>query len=335
MTKPKVYVSRILAEEGLSLLRDDVELNVWQEKELMPRETQMQLFADCDGLLTTTDVNVDEALLEACPAVKVVSNYGVGFDNIDVVTCTAFGVVAGNTPGVLTETTADLAFTLILVAARRAVEMAEWVKQDQWTSTRGVLENLGTDVHHATLGIIGLGRIGSEVARRATGFNMKILYHDLKRNSRFEKELGVVHAGKAELLRQSDFVSLHLPLSEETHHFIGENELKLMKPSAILVNSSRGEVVDQTALLTALENRQIAGAGLDVTDPEPMRANNPLLGLPQVTVLPHIGSATRETRAKMTEMAAQNLILALSGKPMISCINPEAYGKGRSADVFE
>jgi glyoxylate reductase len=334
MTKPKVYVSRILAEEGLSLLRDAAELNVWQEKELMPRETQLQLFADCDGLLTTIDIKVDEALLEACPAVKVVSNYGVGYDNIDVNACTAFGVVAGNTPGVLTETTADLAFTLILVAARRVVEMAEWVKQDQWTPTRGVLENLGTDVHHATLGIIGLGRIGSEVARRAAGFNMKILYHDLNRNSRVEKELGAVYAEKAELLRQSDFVSLHLPLSEETHHFMGENELKLMKPSAILVNSSRGQVVDQTALLNALENRQIAGAGLDVADPEPMRANNPLLGLPQVTVLPHIGSATRETRAKMTEVAAQNLILALNGKPMISCINPEAYGKGRNAGVF-
>jgi glyoxylate reductase len=326
-------VSRILPEEGLSVLRDVVELNLWQEKELMPREKQLQLFSDCDGLLTTLNIKVDEELLEACPAVKVVSNYGVGFDNIDVATCTSYGVIAGNTPGVLSETTADLAFTLILAAARRVVEMAEWVKQDQWTPTRGPLDNLGTDVHHATLGIIGLGRIGREVARRATGFNMKILYHDLNRDSQVEKGLGVVYAGKEELLRQSDFVSLHLPLSDETRHFIGENELKLMKLSAILVNTSRGQIVDQRALWTALENGQIAGAGLDVTDPEPMRANDPLLGLPQVTVLPHIGSATRETRAKMAEMAAQNLILALNGKPMISCINPEAYGKGRNADI--
>jgi glyoxylate reductase len=323
-----------MAEEGLNLLRDAVELNVWQEEELMPRETQLQLFADCDGLLTTIDVNVDQALLEACPSVKVVSNHAVGFDNIDVDTCTAFGVIAGNTPGVLTETTADLAFTLILAAARRVVEMTDWVKQDLWTPTRGLMEGLGTDVHHATLGIIGLGRIGSEVARRATGFNMKILYHDLNRNSRLEKELGVVYAGKEEVLRQSDFVSLHLPLSTETYRCIGENELKMMKPSAILVNSSRGQVVDQGALLTALENGQIAGAGLDVADPEPVRANDPLLGLPQVTVLPHIGSATRETRIKMGELAAQNLILALNGKPMISCINSEAYGEGRSAQLF-
>jgi glyoxylate reductase len=155
-----------MAEEGLNLLRDAVELNVWQEEELMPRETQLQLFADCDGLLTTIDVNVDQALLEACPSVKVVSNHAVGFDNIDVDTCTAFGVIAGNTPGVLTETTADLAFTLILAAARRVVEMTDWVKQDLWTPTRGLMEGLGTDVHHATLGIIGLGRIGSEVAHR-------------------------------------------------------------------------------------------------------------------------------------------------------------------------
>jgi glyoxylate reductase len=334
MTKPKVYVSRILPEEGLSFLRDVVELNVWQEKELMPRETQLQLFSDCDGLLTTTDVKVDEELLEACPTIKVVSNYAVGFDNIDVATCTAFGVIVGNTPDVLTETTADLAFTLILVAARRVVEMAEWVKQDQWTPTRGLLENLGTDVHHATLGIIGMGRIGREVARRATGFNMKILYHDLNRDTQVEKELGVVYAGKEELLRQSDFVSLHLPLSTETYYYIGENELKLMKPSAILVNTARGQIVDQTALLTALKNGQIAGAGLDVTDPEPMRGNDPLLCLPQVTVLPHIGSGTRGTRAKMAEMASQNLILALNGKPMISCINPEACGKGRNADIY-
>jgi glyoxylate reductase len=334
MSKPKVYVSRILSEEGISLLRDAADLNVWEEKELMPRENQLQQFADCDGLLTTIDIKVDEALLEACPAVKVVSNYGVGYDNIDVGACTGFGVVAGNTPGVLTETTADLAFTLILAAARRVVEMAQWVKQDQWKPTRGPLENLGTDVHHATLGIIGLGRIGSEVARRAAGFNMKILYHDLNRSSRVEKEFGVEYVEKTELLRQSDFVSLHLPLSEDTHHFMGENELKLMKPSAILVNSSRGQVVDQAALLAALESGQIAGAGLDVTDPEPVRANDPLLGLPQVTVLPHIGSATRETRGKMTELAAQNLILALSGKPMISCINPEACGTGRSSNLF-
>jgi len=333
MSMPKVYVSRVVAEEGLNLLREVTELNVWQEKELMPRETQLQLFADCDGLLTTTDIAVDAELLEACPAVKVVSNQAVGFDNVDVAACTARGVPVGNTPDVLTETTADLAFALILAAARRLAEMVEWVKQDRWTPERGMLENLGKDVHHATLGIIGMGRIGREVARRAGGFNMTVLYHDLKRDPQAEQQFGARYTDKETLLSQSDFVSLHLPLSTETRHYIGQNELKLMKPSSMLINSARGQIVDQAALLDALKNGRIAGAGLDVTDPEPIRSNSPLLALPQVTVLPHIGSATRETRAKMAERAARNLIRALNGQPMISCINPEAFGKGRSARI--
>ena len=333
MSKPKVYVSRVISAEGLDLLREVTELNVWQEKELMPRETQLRLFADCDGLLTTTDIAVNAELLEACPTVKVVSNQAVGFDNVDVDACTARGVPVGNTPDVLTETTADLAFALILASARRLAEMVEWVKQDHWTPERGMLENLGTDVHHATLGIIGLGRIGREVARRAGGFNMTLLYHDFKRDKLAELQFGARYVDKETLLSQSDFVSLHLPLSTETHHYIGSDELKLMKPSAMLINSARGQIVDQTALLDALKNGRIAGAGLDVTDPEPIRSNNPLLALPQVTVLPHIGSATRKTRAKMAERAAQNLIKALHGQPMISCINPEAFGKGRSASL--
>jgi glyoxylate reductase len=335
MSTPKVYVSREIAEEGLNLLREATELNVWQEKELMPRETQLQLFADCDGLLTTTDIAVDAQLLEACPTVKVVSNQAVGFDNVDVDACTARGVPVGNTPDVLTETTADLAFALILASARRLAEMVEWVKQNRWTPERGMLENLGTDVHHATLGIIGLGRIGREVARRAAGFNMTVLYHDLKRDKLSELKFGARYVDKETLLNQSDFVSLHLPLSTETHHYIGSNELKLMKPSAMLINSARGQIVDQAALLEALNNGRIAGAGLDVTDPEPIRSNSPLLALPQVTVLPHIGSATRKTRTKMAEVAAQNLIYALNGRPMVSCINPESIGHGRSAALIK
>ncbi len=335
MSKPKVYVSRVISMEGLDLLREVTDLKVWQKKELMPRETQFQLFADCDGLLTTSDIAVDAQLLEACPTVKVVSNQAVGFDNVDIGACTAAGVPVGNTPDVLTETTADLAFTLILASARRLAEMVEWVKQDHWMSERGMLENLGTDVHHATLGIIGLGRIGREVARRAGGFNMTVLYHDLKRDKLAELQFGARYVDKETLLGQSDFVSLHLPLSTETHHYIGPNELKLMKPSSMLINSARGQIVDQTALLDALQNERIAGAGLDVTDPEPIRGNSPLLNFPQVTVLPHIGSATRETRAKMAERAAQNLIKALNGQPMISCINPEAFGTGRSAQISD
>lgn len=333
MTKPKVYVSRIIADEGLSLLRESCELHVWQEKNLMPRDVQLKLFADCSGLLTTTDIKVDAQLLQACPAVKAISNQAVGYDNIDINACTAAGVPVGNTTDVLTETTADLAFALLLAAARRLAEMVEWIKQDRWTPERGMLENLGTDVHHATLGIIGLGRIGREVARRAAGFNMTILYHDLIRDPQAEQTFDARYVDKETLLSQSDFVSLHLPLSAETLHYIGPNELKLMKPSAMLINSARGQIVDQAALLDTLQNGRIAGAGLDVTDPEPMRHDNPLLALPQVTVLPHIGSATRKTRTRMAQRAAQNLINALNGQPMISCVNPEAFGKGRSASL--
>ncbi len=335
MTKPKVYVSRIMAEEGLKGLREVCDLHIWQEPELMPREMQFKLFADCTGLLATTDIKIDRELLEACPELKVVSNHAVGYDNIDVPVCTEFGVPAGNTPGVLSETTADLAFTLILATARRVLELADWVKQDRWTVNTGLLENLGRDVHHTTLGIVGLGRIGREVARRAAGFNMKVLYHNRKRDEQTEKDFGAVYAGRDEILAQSDILSLHLPLSEETKHFIGARELKLMKPSALLINTARGPVVDQAALYQALKDGEIAGAGLDVTDPEPMRASDPLLTLPQVTVLPHIGSATYTTRIKMAEMAARNLIQALAGRPMVSCINPAAVGKGRSVSLYK
>ncbi len=335
MTKPKIFVTRILAHEGLRELRDVCDLHIWQERELMPRQVQLKLFADCTGLLTTTDIKIDRELLEACPELKVVSNHAVGFDNIDVPTCTEFGVPAGNTPGVLSETTADLAFTLILATARRVLELAGWVKQDHWTVNTGMLDNLGRDVHHTTLGIFGLGRIGREVARRATGFNMKILYHNRHRDEPAEKEFGAVYATRDEILDRSDILSLHLPLSDKTVRYIGKNELKLMKPSAILVNTARGQLVDQTALFNAIKNGELAGAGLDATDPEPMRSTDPLLTLPQVTVMPHIGSATHTTRIKMAEMAGRNLIRALNGQPMLSCLNPESIGKGRSASLYK
>ena len=335
MTKPKVYVSRILAEEGLNELREACDLHIWQEREMMPREVQFQLFADCTGLLSTIDIKIDRELLEACPDLKVVSNHGVGFDNIDVAACTEFGVPAGNTPDVLSAATADLAFTLILATARRVSELADWIKQDRWDINTGLLDNLGRDVHHATLGIIGMGRIGREVARRATGFDMNILYHNRSRDKSAETEFGATYVSRDEVLRRSDFISLHLPLSEQTRHYVGKEELKLMKSSSILINTARGPIVDQAALLDAIKKGELAGAGLDVTDPEPMRGNDPLLTLPQVTVLPHIGSGTHTTRIKMAEMAAQNIIRTLNGQPMLSCLNPVSVGKGRSASLYE
>jgi glyoxylate reductase len=331
--KPKVYVTRTIADSGIDLLRDVADVRVWEKKELMPRQVQLELFAGCDGLLATTDIAINDELLSACPALKAVSNHAVGYDNVDVAACTAAGVPVGNTPGVLSETTADLAFALILATARRITEMADRVKQNHWTPETGLLDNLGVDVHHTTLGIIGMGRIGREVARRATGFNMKILYHNRNRDMQAEKEFGAEYADREALLRRSDFVSIHLPLSDETHHHIAENELKLMKSSAILVNTGRGQLVDQKALLSALKNGEIAGAGLDVTDPEPMRGDDPLLSVPQAIVLPHTGSGTWQTRIKMADLAARNLINALNGEPMVSCINPGAFGKGRHAEL--
>ncbi len=335
MSKPKIYVTRLIAPEGLTELQQVCEMHMWEQKEIMPRDVQFQLFADCKGLLATTDIIVDRELLEACPNLQVVSNHAVGFDNIDVPVCTEFGIPVGNTPGVLSETTADLAFTLILATARRVMEMADRVKKDIWPKKTGMLDNLGTDVHHTTLGIIGMGSIGREVARRAAGFNMTVLYHNRKRDESAEQEFDVMYAEREDILRQSDFISLHLPLSHETEHYIGANEFKLMKRSAIIVNTARGSIVDQAALLEALRNGEIAGAGLDVTDPEPMRGDDPLLVLPQAIVVPHIGSATYQTRIRMSDMAAQNIVRTLCGKPMLSCVNPEAIGKGRSAPLFE
>jgi glyoxylate reductase len=327
MQKPKIYVTRMIPEEGLALLRQTTDMGVWPHKRRMTREEQLQAVRECRGLLATHDVRIDGDFLRECPPLRVVSNFGVGYDNIDVAACTARGVLAGNTPDVLSETTADLAFALIMATARRLVEMAEFVKTDRWQPDIGILDNLGVDIHHATLGIIGLGRIGSQVAKRGVGFNMRVVYHDIHRKQDAEAALGVEPLSKEDLLSQSDFVSLHVPLTAETANFFGPAEFNRMKPTAILINTARGKIVDRNALLTAIETGRIAGAGLDVTDPEPMRADDPLLRFPQVTVLPHIGSATRRTRARMAEVAAHNLINALTGRPMISCLNPEAAGR--------
>jgi len=283
----------------------------------------MREAADCEGLLTMLTDRVDGALLDACPRLRVVSNFAVGYDNIDVAAATERGVLVGNTPGVLTETTADLAFALLLATARRLVEGVEFIQQGQWR-TWGPLDLLGGEVHHATLGILGMGRIGREMAKRARGFDMQILYHNRRRDEAAEADLGVRYVEKAELLQQSDFVSVHVPLSAETRHYLKAEDFAHMKPTAILINTSRGPVVDQAALYEAVRSGQIGGAGLDVTDPEPMLVNDPLLSLPQVIIVPHVGSATRTTRGKMAEISARNLAAALKGEPMLSCVNPQA-----------
>ncbi|HYX11256.1 MAG TPA: D-glycerate dehydrogenase, partial [Candidatus Acidoferrum sp.] len=266
-----------------------------------------------------------EFLDHAGPQLKVVSNYAVGFDNVDVPECTRRGIPVGNTPGVLTETTADLAFALIMAAARRLPEGDRYVRAGKW-KTWGPLLLLGPDVHGATIGIVGFGRIGQAVARRAAGFGMTILYHDVQRASpEVEAEFGAIFLPLEELLPRVDFVSLHVNLTHDTHGLINAEKLSWMKPTAVLVNTSRGPVVNGSDLPAALRSGQIFAAALDVTDPEPIPADDPLLSLDNCLVVPHIASASRATRGKMAEMAAANLLAGVRDERIPTPVNPEVY----------
>ena len=320
--KPKVYVTRKVPEESIAKLQPECEIEVWGGELPVPEDVLVEKVRDIDGLYCLLTDRVDQKLLDAAPHLRVVSNMAVGYDNIDVAACTARGIPVGNTPGVLTETTADLAFALLMAAARRIVEGVDYVRAGRW-KTWGPVLLVGPDVHGATLGIIGLGRIGQAVARRARGFDMRILYHDIYPMPEAEASLGVTFADKDTLLAESDFVTLHVNLTEETYHLIGREELGKMKPTAVLVNASRGGVVDPEALYEALQQGEIACAALDVTEPEPIPEDDPLLDLPNCIVVPHIGSASVATRTKMATMAAENLLAGLRGEPLPNCINPE------------
>ena len=267
--------------------------------------------AEADGLLCLLTDRVNDELLDGCPRLRAVSVYAVGVDNVDLEAATARGIQVGHTPDVLTDTTADLAFALMLAVARGVVSGDDAVRRGDWPPFEPD-GSLGTDVHGAVLGIVGMGRIGAAVARRAEGFGMEVLYSSRSGGVALD-----------ELLRRSDFVSVHVPLSDSTRALIGEPQLELMKPSAILVNTSRGGLVDTDALVRALREGSIAGAGLDVTDPEPLPPDHPLLELPGVVVTPHVGSATRRTRAAMADVAVDNLLAALRGERMPYCANPE------------
>ena len=309
---PRVFVTRRIPEAGLEAVRAVAEVDLWDDELPPPREVLLERVRGVDGLLSLLTDRVDSELLDAAgPGLKVVSNYAVGYDNIDVAACHERGVAVGNTPGVLTETTADLAFALLMAVARRLPESHDFVRQDRW-QTWGPLLLLGVDIHGATLGIVGFGRIGREMARRAQGFGMRTLYHSrTQAPPAVEAELGATFVSLDDLLAQSDFVSLHTALTEETRHLIDADALARMKAGAILINSSRGPVVDQAALADALRSGHLFGAGLDVTDPEPMRADDPLLTLPNCRVVPHIASASVRTRDRMAEKAAANLIAGL------------------------
>jgi glyoxylate reductase len=324
MPKPRVFVTRKIAQEALDMIAAVADMEVWKGELPPPYEILVQKARDIDGLLSLLNDKIDADLIEAAPRLKVISNLAVGYDNIDVAAATDRGIVVGNTPGVLTETTADLTFALLLAAARRIVEADAYTRRAEW-KTWGPMLMLGHDVHHATLGIIGLGRIGIEVAKRAKGFKMQLIYHDQVRRLKEEKELGIRYVPDLQqLLSGADFVTLHVPLTAETHHMISAGEFAVMKRTAVLVNAARGPVIDQKALYQALRSGQIFAAALDVTEVEPIPPDDPLLTLSNVIILPHIGSASVKTRRNMAIMSADNLIAGLRGEPLPYCINPEA-----------
>ncbi len=329
--RPRVFVARRIPDDGLTRVLAETDADLWTDALPPPRDELLRRVRGVDGLLSLLTDRVDDELLDAAgPQLRVVSNFAVGFDNIDVPACTRRGIPVGNTPGVLTETTADFAFALLMAAVRRIPEGHDYVRAGHW-KTWGPMLLLGPDVHHATLGIVGFGRIGKEMAKRAHGFDMTVLVHDAYPPSAEEQAaLGVTAVSQDELFARSDMISLHVNLTPDTRHLIDAVALARMKPTAVLVNTSRGPVVDQVALADALRRGVIAAAALDVTDPEPMAPDDPLLALPNCLVVPHIASATRATRGKMAQMAAANLLAGLRGERLPTPVNPEVYDRSRA-----
>jgi len=329
MMKPKVYVTRKIASEALDMISEVAEMKVWAGELAIPHEALLGQVKDIDGLLCLLNDKVDAVIIDAAPRLKVISNCAVGYDNIDTAEATKRGILVGNTPGVLSETTADFAFALLMAAARRVAEADKYTKSGLWQVAWEPMLLLGQEIHHSTLGIVGLGRIGTEVARRAKGFQMHVLYHTRTRREDVEKELGVEYVTTlSELLSKSDFISLHVPYTEETKGMLGPSEFSMMKPTAIFVNTARGKVVDQIALYKALKSGQIAGAAIDVTELEPLPMDDPLLTLENIIITPHMASASTATRTKIAIMAAANLIAGLQGKMLPNCVNPEAFDRG-------
>jgi glyoxylate reductase len=324
--KPSILISRLLPEEALARARSRAVVDLHQaDKPLGHRELAARLRGK-QGLVCLITDTIDAPLLEACPDLKVVSNVAVGFNNIDVAAATQRGIVVTNTPDVLTETTADFAWTLLMAAARRVVEADRYVRDGRFTQWEYMLL-LGGDIHGKTLGIIGFGRIGRAMARRARGFDMRILYQDaVAADPATERDLGVTRTDTATLLRESDFVSLHTPLLPETKHLINAQSLKTMKKTAYLVNASRGPVVDEAALAQALKEGWIAGAGIDVFEEEPT-VHPGLMGLPNVVLAPHIASGSSDTRVKMANLAVDNCLAVLEGKAALTPVNPEVPAK--------
>jgi lactate dehydrogenase-like 2-hydroxyacid dehydrogenase len=319
----RIVVTRTLPEAAMSLLDDAGTVWVWPEDRPIPREAMLREVADATGLFSMLTDDVDQELLDAAPALRAVSTMAVGTDNIDLAACTERGIPVGHTPDVLTEATADMAFALMLAAARRVREGIRYVIDGHWRRWEPNLL-LGTEVNGTTLGIVGFGRIGSAIGRRALGFNMHIVYTGRRRQADLE-DLGVSYRTFEGLLQESDHVVISCPLTPETRHLFDRDAFRLMKPTATLTNIARGPIVDSRALEWALRSGEITAAALDVTDPEPIPQDDPLLSLPNCLVLPHLGSATDQTREAMAVLAARNLVAGLRGEPLPACANPEAY----------
>ena len=324
MSRPKVFVTRAIPEKGLELIRDDCDVDLWQA-ELPPNRAELlQHVRGVDGLLSLLTDRIDrEVMDEAGAQLKVISNLAVGFDNIDVNAATARKIPVGNTPDVLTDATADFAFALMMAVARRIPEAERYVQDGKW-KTWGPMTLLGVDLNRATLGLVGFGRIGKAMARRATGFDMRVIYYD-PNEPESDAAFKATKVDFETLLKESDFISLHTPLTPDTRQLIGSEAFSKMKPSAVLVNTARGPIVDMEALYQALKGNRLFGAGLDVTDPEPLPLDSPLLTLDNIIIVPHIASASKATREKMSWMAAQNLLAGLKGEPLPNCVNPHVY----------
>ncbi len=327
-TQPKVLVSRNIAPIAVEKLAQVCQVDLNLTPNPLSRSELLTRVKDCQGLVCLLLDKIDDEFLTAAPHVKVVSNVAVGFDNFDLAAATRHGVMLTNTPGVLTDTTADFAFTLLMAAARRVAEADRFVRDGKFTEWKLDLF-LGQDIHHATLGILGLGRIGLGMARRGRGFDMKVIYHDeIRAKPEVEREYGLTFCDRETVLRESDFVSLHVPLLPTTRHLINAQALGMMKKTAILVNTSRGPVVDEGALAEAIEKGQIAGAGLDVYEYEP-KVHPKLMALPNVILAPHIASASVATRTNMALLAVENCLAGLAGQTPPNLLNPDVLKNRR------
>lgn len=323
MTKPRLYVSRVVRPGVLARLSESCETRAWPGPGRPSAEVLEREVVECDAVLGTERWTAE--LMDKCPKLRLIAGTAVGYDNVDVAGATERGIIVTNTAGALTDTVADLVFGLLLGSARRISEMDRWVRAGNWR-TAGITD-MGWDVHHGTLGIVGLGRIGVAVAERALGFRMKVLYYDTYRREDLEKQYGYRFVEMDRLLAESDFITLHTALTPETRGMIGDAAFGKMKPTAFLVNTSRGPVVDEAALIRALKDGKIAGAGLDVFEKEPVDPENPLLKTDNVVVLPHVGSATAATRQAMVDLAADNVLAVMKGEKPLTSVNPDVLSR--------